>query len=95
MERGEISLDEKAEHERDVTRTINGSDENKREDGSGEQTVMESSQELEDKVKGENIPDGTNAFSEWQEGNHKVIERCAGPGEEVCYSLSLLPQSTS
>ncbi|KAJ3794090.1 Sodium/hydrogen exchanger family-domain-containing protein [Lentinula aff. detonsa] len=32
---------------------------------------------------GEEPPDGTETLSEWQEGPHRVIERRAGPGEEV------------
>jgi sodium/hydrogen antiporter len=90
MERGEVTPDEKSERERerDGARTINGSDEGKREDESGEQTVMDSSQELEDRTKAENIPDGTDTVSEWREGNHKVVERRTGPGEEVCNSFS-------
>ncbi|KIK63818.1 hypothetical protein GYMLUDRAFT_40904 [Collybiopsis luxurians FD-317 M1] len=32
---------------------------------------------------GEDPPDGTEIMSEWQEGPHRVIERRAGPGEEV------------
>lgn len=37
----------------------------------------------EEKMKEENIPDGDENVSEWREGPHKVIERRAGPGEEV------------
>ncbi|KAJ4480442.1 Sodium/hydrogen exchanger family-domain-containing protein [Lentinula edodes] len=32
---------------------------------------------------GEEPPDGIETLSEWQEGPHRVIERRAGPGEEV------------
>ena len=34
---------------------------------------------------GEDVVDGDNIISEWQEGPHLVIERRAGPGEEVCF----------
>ncbi|KAE9406976.1 hypothetical protein BT96DRAFT_1014388 [Gymnopus androsaceus JB14] len=32
---------------------------------------------------GEEPPDGMEVMSEWQEGPHRIIERRAGPGEEV------------
>ncbi|KAF7304120.1 Na+ H+ exchanger 1 [Mycena indigotica] len=32
---------------------------------------------------GETPPDGETVLAEWQEGHHRVIERRAGPGEEV------------
>lgn len=31
----------------------------------------------------ENPPDGVETVYEWREGNHKCIERRAGPGEDV------------
>ncbi|KAF7360148.1 Na-H-Exchanger domain-containing protein [Mycena venus] len=33
--------------------------------------------------EGDVPPDGTEIVSEWQEGHHRIIERRAGPGEEV------------
>lgn len=30
-------------------------------------------------------PDGTDTEAEWREGNHRIIERRNGPGEEVCF----------
>ncbi|THH09753.1 hypothetical protein EW146_g8593 [Bondarzewia mesenterica] len=46
-----------------------------------EDTKMEGSPE--EKAKAENVPDGDEVFQEWQEGSDRVIERRAGPGEEV------------
>lgn len=40
--------------------------------------------------KAEDPPDGTETYQEWREGPHKVVERRAGPGEEV-RSLPLTP----
>lgn len=41
--------------------------------------------------EGDVPPDGEELVSEWQEGHHRIIERRAGPGEEVCfYYLSCL-----
>ena len=34
-------------------------------------------------------PDGTEILAEWKEGPHKVIERRAGPGEEVRFNFFL------
>jgi hypothetical protein len=85
MERGEMAPNEKIEHDRDVATTTNGSDDDKREEESGEQTMTESSQEL-DKAKGEVVSNEKDIISEWQEGNHKVIERRTGPSEEVGYA---------
>ncbi|KAF8907732.1 Sodium/hydrogen exchanger family-domain-containing protein [Mucidula mucida] len=36
-----------------------------------------------DMPEGEEPVDGTDIISEWQEGPHRVVERRAGPGEEV------------
>ncbi|TFK52645.1 hypothetical protein OE88DRAFT_1658020 [Heliocybe sulcata] len=33
--------------------------------------------------KGDNPPDGQEIVAEWKEGPHKIVERKAGPGEEV------------
>lgn len=38
-------------------------------------------------AKADNAPDGTQVFAEWKEGPHCIIERRAGPGEEVCLYL--------
>jgi hypothetical protein len=42
--------------------------------------------------EGDVPPDGEELVSEWQEGHHRIIERRAGPGEEVLFvcHLSLL-----
>ena len=38
---------------------------------------------MEERYKAENAPDGDDILQEWKEGPHRVIERRAGPGEEV------------
>ncbi|ETW81447.1 Na+/H+ antiporter [Heterobasidion irregulare TC 32-1] len=38
---------------------------------------------VEERYKAENAPDGDDILQEWKEGPHRVIERRAGPGEEV------------
>ena len=38
-----------------------------------------------EEAKADNAPDGTEVFAEWKEGPHRIIERRAGPGEEVCF----------
>ncbi|KAF8162510.1 Sodium/hydrogen exchanger family-domain-containing protein [Mycena galopus ATCC 62051] len=40
-------------------------------------------EEVEMGPEGEVPPDGEDLISEWQEGHHRIIERRAGPGEEV------------
>ena len=47
----------------------------------------------EETMKEENIPDGGERVSEWREGPHKLIERRAGPGEEVRLNNYLPPFS--
>ncbi len=42
-----------------------------------------------DMPEGEEPVDGTDIISEWQEGPHRVVERRAGPGEEVGYRRKL------
>lgn len=34
-------------------------------------------------VRGETPPDGTEVMAEWKEGHDRIVERRAGPGEEV------------
>ncbi|KAI0696015.1 Sodium/hydrogen exchanger family-domain-containing protein [Cytidiella melzeri] len=43
-------------------------------------------------MRDESPPDGSEILAEWKEGPHQVIERRAGPGEEVCllYFVGLL-----
>lgn len=40
-------------------------------------------------------PDGNDVLSEWQEGPHRIIERRAGPGQEVRLRFSLCPRFPS
>lgn len=46
------------------------------------ETITHASPPL-DMPTGEEPPDGTDIVSEWQEGPHRVVERRAGPGEDV------------
>jgi NhaP-type Na+/H+ or K+/H+ antiporter len=39
--------------------------------------------------EGDVPPDGEELVSEWQEGHHRIIERRAGPGEEVLFVCHL------
>jgi len=40
-----------------------------------------------EEAKADNAPDGTEVFTEWKEGPHRIIERRTGTGEEVCLSF--------
>lgn len=40
-----------------------------------------------EEAKVDNAPDCIEAFKEWKEGPHRIIERRSGPGEEVCFYL--------
>ena len=51
------------------------------EDGSSDTKSVVEQDEV--KVKEENVPDGEETAQEWREGPHRIIERRAGPGEEV------------
>lgn len=48
---------------------------------------------MDDEKNADTPPDGNDIISEWQEGSHRVIERRAGPGEEVNILYSLLRSS--
>jgi sodium/hydrogen antiporter len=89
MERGEMTPDEKLQDATTTDPAVAATANEKPDEESVEQTMIDSSQELEDRAKAENIPDGTDTVSEWQEGSHKVIERRTGPGEEVRLDLPL------
>lgn len=49
-----------------------------------------SSQTQNGDYREESPPDGTETVTEWKEGPHNIVERRAGPGEEVRLRLSLL-----
>ncbi|KZP23388.1 hypothetical protein FIBSPDRAFT_461868 [Athelia psychrophila] len=87
MERGELEPDEKLAVESSPTK------ERASDEGSSEETKYVGGEagsrdeaENEERMKEENIPDGKETVSEWQEGPHKIVERRAGPGEEVSRS---------
>lgn len=61
-------------------------------EGSGSETAQGSTHALGERKLGEeegqeykeqNLPDGEDTVQEWKEGPHKIIEKRAGPGEEV------------
>jgi sodium/hydrogen antiporter len=58
--------------------------------GSGDSQTQTQEEQLKkekvDDMKEEMPPDGMEILAEWKEGPHKVIERRAGPGEEVSIS---------
>lgn len=93
MERGELSLDEKlAEDEggrvrgdsaRDGGRPIPVVDAAALSDVGISDDVKLDEEEDEERMKEENVPDGDEKEMEWREGVDKVVERRAGPGEEV------------
>jgi hypothetical protein len=85
MERGELPPDEKLDTEsrrstsnRSPIPTEIASDE-----GSSSDTKLAAEKD-EESMKEDNVPDGAEKVLEWREGPHKVVERRAGPGEEVC-----------
>ena len=85
MERGELSPDEKlASDSRRITNdvspilTVAAGDE-----GDSADTKLAAEQD-EENMKEDIVPDGDEREQEWREGPHKIVERRAGPGEEVC-----------
>ncbi|KAI0314071.1 Sodium/hydrogen exchanger family-domain-containing protein [Amylostereum chailletii] len=88
MERGEAGYDEKvvdrttAAHgparEKIVTKQPSDSDQSRTPAGTPDDKEAEHGE-----LHGGNPPDGDTLLAEWKEGPHKVIERRAGPGEEV------------
>ncbi|KAF7978637.1 hypothetical protein HWV62_45136 [Athelia sp. TMB] len=73
-ERGELPGDEKLQERGE------GSSEETRMEGEGGDGGKEGEG---DGGKEENAPDGEGGEQEWREGPHKIVERRAGPGEEV------------
>lgn len=83
MEKGELEHEGGVEHE-------GASKLRHRPLGHGdEEKLGESSTSEGEMMKEETPPDGLEVLAEWQEGKHTVIERRAGPGEEVSFSSSL------
>lgn len=93
MERGELEADEKlADSQRGST--VDGSPSSTKAEPIEDNSLSDTARGDEEKMKEENLPDGDENESEWREGPHKIIERRAGPGEEVSclnlYQISLL-----
>ncbi|KIJ64660.1 hypothetical protein HYDPIDRAFT_112058 [Hydnomerulius pinastri MD-312] len=84
MEKGEAGLaeEEKSEVESKRASTV-ASPPSPQAGSSSSETRTEATLKDEENMKEENPPDGTESTLEWREGPHKVIERRAGPGEEV------------
>ncbi|KDQ50509.1 hypothetical protein JAAARDRAFT_582100 [Jaapia argillacea MUCL 33604] len=85
MERGELTPDEKLLSGRDsvVTAAESGSPRNKEKEISSTDTREEDITDGQETLRGENPPNGTEVLAEWKEGPHRIVERRAGPGEEV------------
>ncbi|KAJ7174168.1 Sodium/hydrogen exchanger family-domain-containing protein [Mycena crocata] len=64
---------------------VNGSESPTAVDSPDEKDEAEKKAEIEagERPEGDVPPDGDEIVSEWQEGPHRIIERRAGPGEEV------------
>ncbi|KAH7915477.1 Sodium/hydrogen exchanger family-domain-containing protein [Hygrophoropsis aurantiaca] len=56
---------------------------NNGEEGSGASSTADASQEDKGEAKDDYPPDGLETIGEWKEGPDRIIERRAGPGEEV------------
>lgn len=69
----------------------NGSVETKRdaEDGKSGKVAKKKEDRAEVDTREEVPPDGDEIVAEWREGHHRVIERRAGPGEEVRSGLTM------
>lgn len=50
---------------------------------SHEDGVSNTNTKVDEKAKEQTPPDGTEGVMEWKEGSDKVVEKRAGPGEEV------------
>ncbi|KAJ8518433.1 hypothetical protein ONZ45_g4496 [Pleurotus djamor] len=83
MERGELVPPRRDTDSTDVSITI--AEKRRESEGSSDETKRDTEGKLEmsESQKEENLPDGDEVISEWQEGPHVVIERRSGPGEEV------------
>ncbi|TFY54882.1 hypothetical protein EVJ58_g8593 [Rhodofomes roseus] len=71
MERGAIPTQEESVTEKE------------RSESSGEPEYTETRRRDGSDVRDENPPDGDSLEEEWQEGPHRIVEKRAGPGEEV------------
>lgn len=82
VERGEATV---AGDETPPTEKVPGSD------SSPTQTTREEpSSQQEGDFREENLPDGREVVAEWKEGPHNIVEKRAGPGEEV--RLAFMPR---
>ncbi|PCH40212.1 hypothetical protein WOLCODRAFT_116887 [Wolfiporia cocos MD-104 SS10] len=80
MERGMLSPHEKLRRGDQDSSTL----QDEKEEGSSSRSQDESAMRQDGTdMREQNIPDGGEVVQEWQEGPHRIIERRAGPGEEV------------
>lgn len=78
---GEKHVGVREEEEDVVLPPSEQSSDTKREESEGDKT--EKGEEVLEHASRDNPPDGNEILQEWNEGPHQVIERKAGPGEEV------------
>ncbi|KII86706.1 hypothetical protein PLICRDRAFT_43355 [Plicaturopsis crispa FD-325 SS-3] len=89
MERGDLTPDEKLALASQQASDSSGSsprqtDLTRVEEEDGHSHVEKVAEDaVPESQKEENPPDGTNTVQEWKEGPHRIVERRAGPGEEV------------
>ncbi|KAK0457460.1 Sodium/hydrogen exchanger family-domain-containing protein [Desarmillaria tabescens] len=94
MERGEMSPEEKTDVESSPSSgsapaTLSQKEVGHEHEVERENDAVQNAEEKEKKEgslhmpEGEEPPDGRETLSEWQEGPYRIIERRAGPGEEV------------
>lgn len=85
MERGTLTVHEKEETRETYDQTEESTTHEEKEEGSSSPSQDDSATRVDGSdVRDENAPDGGEIIQEWQEGPHRIIERRAGPGEEVC-----------
>lgn len=94
MERGELTPDEKLALASQQASDSSGSSPRQtdltrvEEEGDGHSHVEKVVEDgVPESQKEENPPDGTNTVQEWKEGPHRIVERRAGPGEEVNFTI--------
>ncbi|KAF9220867.1 hypothetical protein BS17DRAFT_286688 [Gyrodon lividus] len=85
LEKGEHGLteEERSIMESKQASTVGTSPSSPQEEGSGTSDTRTEATLKDEEAMEETPPDGTETTLEWREGPHKIIERRAGPGEEV------------
>jgi hypothetical protein len=90
MERGQAGDDVKEEVPTIIPSEVAGSEEDEkagrgvpRDRDSADADALTVAVTEPEEAKADNPPDGTELYTEWKEGPHRIIERRTGPGEEV------------